>query len=155
MNGKKIPCISPIYHNDKFISDIKKKCDLFNSYFADQCTPLVNDSKLPSVLTVHTESLLESFHFSADHIGDIIRKLHPNKAHGHDMISIRMLKLCGDSIWKPLQIIFKNCLKEDMLHNEWKKANVVSIHTKKMINKSYPIIDLLPSFQFLVRYLNV
>ena len=28
MNGKEIPCIPPIYRNDKFVSDIKKKCDL-------------------------------------------------------------------------------------------------------------------------------
>ena len=143
LNGKKIPCIFAIYRNGKFVSDINKKCDLFNLYFAEQCTSLINDSKLPSVLTVHTESLLESFHFSADHIGDIIKKLDPNKAHGHDMISIRMLKLCGDSIWKPLEIIFKNCLKEGIFPNEWKKNNVVPIH-KKMINKSYPIIDLFP-----------
>ena len=27
-----------------------------------------------------------------------------NKAHGHDMISICMLKLCGDSIGKPLRV---------------------------------------------------
>ena len=92
MNGKKIPCIPPFYHYDKFVSDIKKKCDLFNSYFADQYTPLVNGSKLASVLIAHTESPLESFHFSADHIGDIIKKLDPNKAHGHDMISTRILK---------------------------------------------------------------
>ena len=131
MNGKKIPCIFAIYRNGKFVSDINKKCDLFNLYFAEQCTSLVNDSKLPSVLTVHTESLLESFHFSADHIGDIIKKLDPNKAHGHDMISIRMLKLCGDSIWKPLEIIFINWLKEAIFANEWKKANIVLMHTKK------------------------
>ena len=129
LNGKKIPCIPPIYHNDKFVSDIKKKCDLFNSYFADQCTPLVNDSKLPSVITVHKESLLEAF--SADHIGDIIKKLDPKKAHGHDMISIHMLKLCGNSIWKSLEIIFKNCLKKVKFPNKWKKANVVQIHKKK------------------------
>ena len=54
LNGKKIPCTTPIYHNDKFVSDIKKKFDFSNSYFAEQCTPLVNNSKLPSVLTVHT-----------------------------------------------------------------------------------------------------
>ena len=115
-----------------------------------QCTPLINDSKLPSVFTVYTESLLESFHFSPDQIGDIVKKLDPNKAHGHGMISIHMLKLCGDSIWKPLEmeIIFKNCLKEGIFPDEWKKANIVPIHKKKMINKSYPIIDLLPSFQF-------
>ena len=53
LSGKKTPCIPPIYNNDKFVSDIKKKCDLLNSYFAEQCTPLVNNSKLSSVLTVH------------------------------------------------------------------------------------------------------
>ena len=131
-----MPCIPPIYHNGKFVSDIKKKCDLFNSYFAEQCTPLVNNSKLLSVLTVPTESLLESFYFSADHMGDIIKKLDPNKAHGHDMITIHMLKLCGDSIWKPLEIIFKNC-------------------KSRQIDKSYLVIVQFPFFQFVVRYLNV
>ena len=93
----------------------------------------LNDSKVPSVLPVHTDSLLVSFLFSANHIGDIIKKLDSNKAHGHELISIlkRMLKLCGDSIWKPLEIIFKNCLKEGVFPNEWKKANVVPIHEKK------------------------
>ena len=155
LNGKKIPRIPAIYHDDKFVIDIKKKCDLFNSYFAEQCTPPVNDSKLTSVLKVHTESLLESFHLSADHIGNIIKKLDPNKAHGHDMISIRTLKLCGDSIWKPLEIIFKNCLKEGIFPNEYKMVNVVPIPPKNDPIIDYPIIDLFPSFQFVARYLNV
>ena len=148
---KKKPCIPSIYRSVKLVSDIKKKCDLFNSYFEEQCTAVVNDSKLPSVLTVHTESLLESFYFSADHIRDI-KKLDPNKAHGYDMMSIRMLKLSVDSVWKPLEIIFKNCLKEGIFPDEWKKANR---STKKIINKSYLIIDQFPFFQFVVRYLNV
>ena len=29
------------------------------------------------------------------------KKLDPNEVHGHDMISMCMLKLYGDSIWKP------------------------------------------------------
>ena len=63
------------------------------------------------------------------------------------MISIRMLKLCGDSIWKPLEIIFKNCLKEGIFPNEWKKANVVPIHKKKndkQILSNYRPVSLLP-----------
>ena len=32
----------------------------------------------------------------------IIKNLDPNKAYGHDMISIRMLELCGDSVLPPL-----------------------------------------------------
>ena len=30
LNGKNVPCIPPIYHSNKFVSDIKKKCDLYN-----------------------------------------------------------------------------------------------------------------------------
>ena len=143
MSGKKIPCILPVYHNDEFVSDIKKKCDLFNSYFAEQCTPLVNNRKLPSVLTVLTESLLDSFHFSANQIGYIIGKLNPNKAYGHEMISIHMLKLYGNSIRKLLEIIFENCLKEGIFRDEWKKANVAPAHKKndKQILLSYHLID--------------
>ena len=117
------------------MSDIKKKCDLFTLYFAEQCTPLVNNSKLPSVLTVPTKSLLELFYFFVDHIGDV-KKLDPNKAHGHNMISIRMLKLCGDSTWKPLEIIFKNFLKKGIFPDEWKKpmlyrpASLLSVCSK-------------------------
>ena len=107
---------------DKFVSDIKKKCGLFNLYFTEQCTPPVNKSKLPPVLIADTESLLESFHFSADYIGDIIKKLHSNKAHGHEMISVGILKLSADSIWKPLEISFKYCLKESIFPDEWEKA---------------------------------
>ena len=40
----------------------------------------------------------------------IIRKLNVNKAHGHDDISIRMLKICDSVITEPLSIIFKNCI---------------------------------------------
>ena len=56
-----------------------------------------------------------------------------------------MLKLYGDSIWKPLQITFKNCLKEGIFLNKWKKANVVPIHTKiyKQILSNYRPVSLL------------
>ena len=55
----------------------------------------------------------------------IISHLDPNKAHGHDMFSIRMIKLCGNSMYKPLSIIFNDCLNEGKFPHEWKKANVV------------------------------
>ena len=68
-----------------------------------------------------------------------------------------MLKLCGDSTWKLPEIIFKNYVKEVIFPNEWERASVAPIQKKKkkMINKSYLIIDQFPFFQFIVRYLNV
>ena len=64
----------------------------------------------------------------------MINNLDPNKAHGHEKISIRMLKTCGDSICRPLNIIFKTCLRTGKFTLEWKKANIVPIH-KKVISK--------------------
>ena len=90
----------------------------------------MNTSKLLSALTVHTESLIESFHFFADHVGEIIKKLNPNKAPEHNLTSIGILKVYGGSIWKTWEIIFKNCLKESTFSDEWKKSNEVLIHKK-------------------------
>ena len=66
--------------------------------------------------------------------------------HGHDNISIRMLKICGPSIYKPLEIIFNQCLETGVFLSEWKKGNIVSIHKKgdKQILKNYCPVSLLP-----------
>ena len=60
----------------------------------------------------------------------IIKNLDPNKACGHNMISIRMIKVCGISTCKPLEIIFQNYLHSDKFLSKWKKANVVSTFSK-------------------------
>ena len=46
-NEKKIPLIPPLLVDDKFVTDIKTKACIFNKFFAEQCTPLENDSALP------------------------------------------------------------------------------------------------------------
>ena len=48
--------------------------------------------------------------FSEDDIAKIIQNLDPNKAHGHDQISIRELKISGKTICKPLEYIYCDCL---------------------------------------------
>ena len=57
-----------------------------------------------------TRESLSTIRFTSDDILNIIRNLDPNKAHGHDMVSIRMVKLCDASLCKPLELIFKSCL---------------------------------------------
>ena len=54
-----------------------------------------------------TNNRLSSITFSQEDIAKTIQNLDPGKAHGHDNISIRMLKICGSAIYKPLAIIFK------------------------------------------------
>ena len=130
LNNKKIPCIPPIYHNNNYITDFKEKAQIFNDFFAKQCTLVENSSKLPTNSFKRTNNLLSTISFTKDDIAKIIKNLNPNKAHGFDMISIRMIKNCGESILKPLELIFKSCLENGKFPIEWKKANVVPVHKK-------------------------
>ena len=93
-----------------------------------------------------TGNRLYSVNFSQDEIAKIIQNLDSNKVHGHDNISIRMLKICGSSIYKPLEMIFKQCIETGVFPSEWKKANIVPIHKKgdKKTLESYRPVLLLP-----------
>ena len=102
LNNKKIPLIPPLFHENRFIIDFKEKAELFNSFFSKQCSLITNNSKLLISPSYLADKRLSSMTFSADDIGKIIRSFKPNKAHGHDNLSIRMLKLCGDAICEPL-----------------------------------------------------
>ena len=101
LNNKKVLCIPHIFHENKFVTYFSKKADLFNSFLAKQCSIIENNSVLPS-----------------------------STFHGHDLISIRMLKMSGDAILKHLFKIFKNCLKCGIFPDDWKKGNIIPIFKK-------------------------
>ena len=121
LNNTKIPRISPLNHQDKDLKYFKEKAEIFNFFFGKQCFLINNSSKLPSTLLKRTEKFISSISFSSNDIAKIIRDLDPNKAHGHDMINIRLLKICGESISKPLETIFKFCVGKGQFPNKWKK----------------------------------
>ena len=64
-----------------------------------------NSNQLPSTFLKRADKFISPISSSSNHIARIIRGLDPNKAHGHDMICIRMLKIYGEYILKPLDII--------------------------------------------------
>ena len=57
-----------------------------------------------------------------------------------------MIQLAGDSILRPLNIIFSNIIKSGSYPESWKLANVTPIHKKldKQFIKDYRPISLLP-----------
>ena len=146
LNDKKVSCIPSIFHDNKFVTDFSKKVDLFNSFFAEQCSIVENNSVLPSSTIPVTDQYLANIEFTKNDSKRIICKLDPNEAYGHDMVSIRMLKISSDAIIEPLFKIFKNCLKCGIFPDDWKKGNIVPIFKKgdKQNIKNYRPVSLLP-----------
>ena len=92
----------------------------------------MNDSiVLPNNLTKLTTKSFDSVNFSTNDISKVINDLDPNKPHGHNMLSIRMIKLSGNSICKPLPTIFDGCLKKGKFLSDSKKTHVVPVHKKE------------------------
>ena len=134
-----------MFHENKLVVDCKEKAEL-SIFSSKQCTIIKNDSQLLHEFLSKISGHLSDAFFTADEIAKMIKNLHLEKTYGHDMINICMLKPCGISIFKALELIFKSCLVNGVFSLEWKKANVVPVHKKneKESLKHYRPISLRP-----------
>ena len=89
-----------------------------------------NDGKLPPRVQFLTDKRLSTIKFVNTDILRIIQSLNPNKAYGQDKIRIRMLKIFRNSLCKPLELIFNDCLENGIFPSDWKKGNIVPVHKK-------------------------
>ena len=105
------------------------KTNILNKFFAEQCTPLNNNSSLPVNQIFSTQSNLMSLDFNENELLKIIKALNINKAHGHD-ISIRMIRICDKSLIKPLMLIFKKSIRSSCYPDIWKKSNIIPVHKR-------------------------
>ena len=105
------------------------KAQIFNDYFILQCSTLHTGSEIPQNSTVNVAKL-SSISITDDEILEIIRSLKPNKAHGWDNVSVRMIKYCDSALVLPLKLIFLNSLSRGIFPDAWKCANVVPVHKK-------------------------
>ena len=95
-----------------------------------------------------TNKRLYQLNIKEDDILKIIRKLNVNKAHGHNDISIRMLKICDSVLTEPLSVIFNNCIDHGVFLDTWKMSHILPIHKtndKRYLNNYHPV-TLLPIY---------
>ena len=85
--------------------------------------------KIPSALHPKTDKSLSNVTFIKEDIKNVLQIL-DSQGHGHDMISIRMLKIYNKSIINSTQIIYKPCLEKGCFPDQWKEAKAVPVHKK-------------------------
>ena len=131
----------------KFVSDFCEKANLFNNFFSSICTPIQNTSILPPFLH-RTNARITSFYVTKEDMLLLIKHLDSSKSNS----SIKMIKICGESITVPLKMIFEQSLKEKKLPEVWKKANIVPVHKKEDKNLIKTIAQSV-YFQPLVKFM--
>ena len=94
----------------------------------------MNNSKLPDKITYNSAARLTSIKLDNNDVFKIIKSLNVIKAHGHDGILVRMIKVCDESLVQLLSLIFRGCIDTGVYPDTWKKSNTVSVQ-KKMISK--------------------
>ena len=57
LNNKKIPLIPPPFNGNEYVTDFKEKDELFNSFFAKQCSLISNSELLLSTFISHPKSV--------------------------------------------------------------------------------------------------
>ena len=86
LEKKKLPTIPPLLDNGEIITDFHSKAEIFNKYFALQCTPLDDKDEVPFFHS-RTPLTLSSVPVSQEKIIGAIRALDPNKSSGWDGVS--------------------------------------------------------------------
>ena len=72
-------CIPSIYHDNNYIRDFKEKAEIFNNFFAEQCT-VNNTSELPTDSIKITNSCIPMISFTKDDIAKIMKNFDPNSS---------------------------------------------------------------------------
>ena len=78
----------------------------------------------------YTHNRLRGFNIDSRKILKLIDGLNPSKAHGHNGIFIRVMKLFSSAVTRSLSIIFQKYLKQGVFPDYWKKSYIISVHTK-------------------------
>ena len=118
------------------------------SFFPEQCTHLKSSSVLPNNQNSLTQTRLVSLDLNENETIKTIRALKIHKAHGHDNISIRMIKVCDKSLLKPSILLFQNSIMLSYYSDIWKKSNIIPVrkNNDEQLVENYQPIFLLPIF---------
>ena len=109
VNKKRNTNIPPIIHDGVFISNFKRKAEIFNQYFANQCKINQNGSFLPP-FSPKTNVSLSRVSINKAQIIIIINNFNANKAHGCDGICVDVEIMCRRRYLSVVKSWKKSCL---------------------------------------------
>lgn len=125
--------IPPLQRPDNTVCDDPgEKATVLNNHFAAVCIPDDPSWSLPPTpSTARPQGDLSSFHTSAGHVAQVIKRLPTGKAPGLDGIPNDVLKALSPSLSYPLSLLFNQSFRSGVFPMCWKHALVVPIYKGK------------------------
>ena len=151
--AKKVPLILPLFTNNYIINnklepDFKLKANFLNNFFADNFTPIQNNSVISKFIERELINKSTSIVFNDESILKIVRALYVNKAHSHDDISVWMIRLCNKSFIQAISLIYKKCINSGIFPNTTKCCPMLSQLIRRVRGKLLTITDQFYFDQF-------
>lgn len=146
--------INKLLINGNYVTDPQDLADSMNEYFCTIGEKLASsldntdDKKFKKYLSKQINETFFLDPTSANEIWAEINKLDIRKSAGEDNISPKIVKMCGDILANPLQIIFNKAMADADYPNKLKIAKVLSLYKKgsNYMCENYRPISLLPCF---------
>ena len=117
--------VGPLKENEQIVSDDAGIANILNKFFASVFT--VEDPDVPESTQYDVENKLVNVEFSDDAVLKKMQALKDTSAPGPDKIGARILKETSDILCGPLALVFRRCLDEGCVPEDWRKANVTPI----------------------------
>ena len=120
-----------------------QKVELLNSYFSGVFTS--KNLTLPGILDFNYEQPLSVVNVTNEIVYNKLINLKSSKSVGPDGIHPKVLKETAAQLCAPLTIFFNRSLNEELLPEDWKRANVIPIFKKGEISDpgNYQPISLI------------
>ena len=148
LNYKKVFCIHFSFHQNKYVTDFKKKAELYNCFFAKYCSMKNISSELSLNLFKKKSKSISIIIFISNDTTLLIQQLEPNKTHGRVRCHVKYqhAEICGKSICEPFDVIFQSYIKHGKFTTEWKQQRFVLFLKKsdKQALKNYSLVSLFP-----------
>ena len=103
----------------------RDKAEIIGSYFAEKCSLETDFSDVATTFPdVKQRSLhrITTVHFRQSTVRRVLKAINPSKATGLDSVPSRVLKMCADSLARPLAHLFSLCFRQGHQPSAWKVA---------------------------------
>lgn len=139
--------IPAICEGDVFISDPKRKVNVFNEYFVSQATLSNNDSAEIPFLPRWSPDSLSVITTDEQMVRHLLSSVNTSKACGCDGISNKIIRLCCEGLYKPFTSLINTSFRLGQYPSAWKLANVLPLFKKddRQLKTNYRPVSLLPS----------